>query len=70
MEIIQISPLDDQGRAKVAPNGSYTVHITLTNSRIAWSDDIKIHFVDLDSVAKQIKTLIVSILTEDPRNIR
>ncbi|CAG8765442.1 1833_t:CDS:1, partial [Acaulospora morrowiae] len=60
-DIINISPLDENGCGTVDANQKCLLEISLVDLTAVVSEDIKIHIFDLQSLSNQKKTVFVSI---------
>ncbi|CAG8474285.1 10773_t:CDS:2 [Acaulospora colombiana] len=60
-DIINVSPLDEDGCGIVGANQKLILEVSLIDLTAAVSEDIKIHIFDLQSLSNQKKTVLVSI---------
>ncbi|CAG8555592.1 22363_t:CDS:2, partial [Racocetra persica] len=67
-DIINITPLDENGYGTVEAGQKLLLRIDFVNSAVAVSEDIKIHIVDLKSLCGQKRTILVSIESDIREN--
>ncbi|KAJ3261021.1 hypothetical protein HK103_006976 [Boothiomyces macroporosus] len=64
--IIEISPLKEDGTFQVEAGGQITITFSLRDSKIyGISDDIKVHFIDKNSLSKKGQTVSIKLLEDN-----
>ncbi|KAJ3416131.1 hypothetical protein HDV05_003100 [Chytridiales sp. JEL 0842] len=64
-KIFSISPLDENGRAIVDPEGKYSLQVELLDTKvIGLSDDVKISITDVNTVSRLGHTVLVGLIED------